>query len=217
VSTEHRILVRDDEPNIVELVSMALRYQGKEERRMDADSALRERPAELLQRLIRFDTTNPPGNERACIEWIAGLLRSARVEPRILARDPERPSLVACLEGTGTAPALLMQGHVDVVPAAGRWAHEPFSGDSADGYIWGRGALDMKSGVAMMIASFLRAAAEDPPPAGDVVLCVLSDEDAGGNLGARFLVEEHPELFDGVRFAIGEFGGFSLDLAGRRF
>ena len=184
---------------------------------MDSDGALRERPAELLQRLIRFDTTNPPGNEQACIEWIAGLLRMAGVEPRILAKDPERPNLVARLQGTGTAPAFLMQGHIDVVPAEGTWKHEPFSGEIADGYVWGRGALDMKSGVAMMIAAFLRAASENVRPAGDVVLCVLSDEEARGNLGARFLVEEHPELFDGVRFAIGEFGGFSLDVAGRRF
>ena len=84
---------------------------------MDAGGALSERPAELLQRLIRFDTTNPPGNERACVEWIAELLRTAGVEPRILAKDPERPNLVARLPGTGTAPAFLMQGHIDVVPA----------------------------------------------------------------------------------------------------
>jgi acetylornithine deacetylase/succinyl-diaminopimelate desuccinylase-like protein len=184
---------------------------------VDADGALSERPAELLQRLIRFDTTNPPGNERACVEWIAELLRTTGVEPRILAKDAERPNLVARLGGAGAAPPFLMQGHIDVVPAEGRWTHEPFSGEIADGYIWGRGALDMKSGVAMMIAAFLRAASSDVSPAGDVVLCVLSDEEARGNLGARFLVEGHPELFDGVRFAIGEFGGFSLDVAGRRF
>jgi acetylornithine deacetylase/succinyl-diaminopimelate desuccinylase-like protein len=184
---------------------------------VDADAGLHERPAHLLQRLIRFDTTNPPGNERACVQWIAEQLHAHGVEPQIVAKDPERPSLVARLQGAGTAPALLMQGHIDVVPAEGRWAHEPFSGEIADGYVWGRGALDMKSGVAMMISAFLHAAARDVPPAGDVVLCVLSDEEAGGNVGARFLVEEHPELFDGVRFAIGEFGGFSLDLAGRRF
>jgi acetylornithine deacetylase/succinyl-diaminopimelate desuccinylase-like protein len=184
---------------------------------MQADETLHERPAELLQRLIRFDTTNPPGNERPCIEWIAELVRAVGVEPQIVAKDPERPSLIARLRGAGTAPAFLMQGHIDVVPAEGDWDHPPFSGDVADGYIWGRGALDMKGGVAMMIAAFLRAAVADAPPPADVVLCVLSDEEAGGDLGARFLVEEHPDLFDGVRFAIGEFGGFTLELAGRRF
>ncbi|MDP8968314.1 MAG: M20/M25/M40 family metallo-hydrolase [Actinomycetota bacterium] len=183
----------------------------------NADAALHERPAELLQRLIRFDTTNPPGDERACIEWIGGVLRDAGVEPRIVAKDPQRPNLIARLPGAGSAPAFLMQGHVDVVPAEGRWSRPPFGGEIGDGYVWGRGALDMKGGVAMMVAAFLRAAAADVPSPGDVLLCVVSDEESGGGLGARFLVEEHPELFDGVRFAIGEFGGFTLELAGRRF
>jgi acetylornithine deacetylase/succinyl-diaminopimelate desuccinylase-like protein len=184
---------------------------------MEAAETLHERPAELLQRLIRFDTTNPPGNERPCIEWIAELVRAVGVEPRIVAKDPARPSLVARLPGAGTTPGLLMQGHIDVVPAEGEWDHPPFSGDVAGGYIWGRGALDMKGGVAMMIAAFLRAAVAEASRPGDVVLCVVSDEEAGGDLGARFLVEEHPALFHGVRFAIGEFGGFTLELAGRRF
>jgi acetylornithine deacetylase/succinyl-diaminopimelate desuccinylase-like protein len=174
-------------------------------------------PAELLQRLIRFDTTNPPGNERECVEWIADVLRDAGLEPRILARDPERPNLIARLPGAGSAPPLLLQGHVDVVPAKGDWSKPPFGGELAGGYVWGRGALDMKGGVAMMIAAFLRAAESDVPPPGDVLLCVLSDEEAGGDEGARFLVDAHRELFAGVRFAIGEFGGFSLDVAGRRF
>lgn len=182
-----------------------------------AEAALHERPAELLRRLIRFDTTNPPGNERACIEWIGGVLREAGVESRMVAQDPQRPNLIARLPGTGAAPALLMQGHVDVVPAEGSWSRPPFGGEIGEGYVWGRGALDMKGGVAMMVAAFLRAATADVAPPGDVVLCVMSDEEAGGDLGARFLVAEHPELFDGVRFAIGEFGGFTLDLGGRRF
>jgi acetylornithine deacetylase/succinyl-diaminopimelate desuccinylase-like protein len=183
----------------------------------EVGAALRDRPAALLQQLIRFDTTNPPGSERACIEWIATVLRDAGVEPRIVAKDPDRPNLIARLEGAGQAPAFLMQGHVDVVPAEGGWSHPPFSGEIADGYVWGRGALDMKSGVAMMLAAFLRAAAADAPPPGDVLLCLLSDEEAGGDVGARFLVEEHEELFEGVRFAIGEFGGFTLEFAGQRF
>jgi acetylornithine deacetylase/succinyl-diaminopimelate desuccinylase-like protein len=183
----------------------------------EAGAAVHERPAELLRQLIRFDTTNPPGGERACIEWIATVLRDAGLEPRIVAKDPDRPNLIARLAGAGRAPAFLMQGHVDVVPAQGSWSHPPFSAEIADGYVWGRGALDMKSGVAMMLAAFLRAAAGAAPPPGDALLCVLSDEEAGGDFGARFLVEEHPELFDGVRFAIGEFGGFTLEFAGRRF
>jgi acetylornithine deacetylase/succinyl-diaminopimelate desuccinylase-like protein len=174
-------------------------------------------PAGLLQRLIRFDTTNPPGNERECVEWIAGVVRAAGLEPRVLAKDPERPNLIARLPGAGSAPPLLLQGHVDVVPAKGNWSKPPFGGEVSGGYVWGRGALDMKGGVAMMVAAFLRVAQSDVPPPGDVLLCVVSGEETGGDDGAAFLVEEHRELFAGVRFAIGEFGGFSLDVAGRRF
>ena len=173
-------------------------------------------PVELLQRLIRFDTTNPPGAERECIAFLEGLLREAGLETKLLASDPERPNLVARLKGEGSAPPLLLQGHVDVVSTAGQqWTHPPFEGVVADGHVWGRGALDMKGGVAMMTSAVLRAAGSRP--AGDVLLCVLSDEEAGGDRGARFLVKEHAELFEGVRYGIGEFGGFSLDIAGRRF
>jgi acetylornithine deacetylase/succinyl-diaminopimelate desuccinylase-like protein len=181
------------------------------------EAAIGQRPAELLQRLIRFDTSNPPGGERACIEWVEQLLAGRDCDVRIVARDPERPNLVARLRGEGRAPALLLQGHVDVVPAEGSWSRAPFGGEIADGYVWGRGALDMKGGVAMMLAAFLQAAAADRPPPGDVVLCLLSDEEAGGDYGARFVVENHAELLDGVRYAIGEFGGFTMEIAGRRF
>ena len=122
-------------------------------------------PVELLQRLLRFDTTNPPGKERVCIEWIAGVLRDAGLEPRILAKDPERPNLITRLPGQGLAPPLLLQGHIDVVPAQGSWSRPPFGGEIADGYVWGRGALDMKGGVAMMLSAFLRAAAGAAVPA----------------------------------------------------
>jgi len=178
--------------------------------------AIHGRPTELLQRLIRFDTSNPPGGERECIDWIKGLLEARGVNVQVLAQDAERPNLVARLTGKGDAPALLLQGHVDVVPAAGTWSHPPFAAEVADGYVWGRGALDMKGGVAMMLAAFLQAAEADTPPPGDVVLCLLSDEEAGGDHGARFLVENRADLFDGVRYAIGEFGGFTMDVAGRR-
>ncbi len=172
---------------------------------------------ELLQELIRFDTTNPPGNETACIEFVRAQLEEAGCETTIYAKDPDRPNLVSRLPG-GTTPPLLLQGHVDVVTTAGQaWTHPPFEGRLDDGYIWGRGALDMKAGVAMLVHAFLRAKRENVTLPGDLVLVVLSDEEAGGDFGARFLVEEHPELFAGMRYALGEFGGSSLDLGGRRF
>jgi acetylornithine deacetylase/succinyl-diaminopimelate desuccinylase-like protein len=180
--------------------------------------APRYAPAELLQHLIRFDTTNPPGSEAACVEWISGVLAEAGIESTLVSRDPARPNLVARLPGRGEAPPLLLYGHVDVVTTEGQsWTHPPFEGREVDGWVWGRGALDMKGGVAMMLHAFLRAKAEGLAPAGDLVFCVLSDEEAGGDYGARFLAEEHPELFAGVRWAIGEFGGFTIDIAGQRF
>jgi len=171
-----------------------------------------------LQRLIRFDTTNPPGNEAACIQYIASLLAEAGIESSIFARDAARPNLIARLAGRGDAPPLLLQGHVDVVTTADQqWQHPPFGGDMLDGYVWGRGALDMKGGVAMMLCAFLRAKAEAISLPGDVILAIVSDEEVGDGYGARYLVEEHPELFKNVRYALGEFGGFSLQIAGRTF
>ncbi|HTA36951.1 MAG TPA: M20/M25/M40 family metallo-hydrolase [Solirubrobacteraceae bacterium] len=178
---------------------------------------LQDRPVELLRQLLRFDTTNPPGGERECIEWIRGLLEGLGCEVKILARDPQRPSLIARAAGRGESPPLLLQGHVDVVAARGDWRHPPFAGELADGYVWGRGALDMKGGVAMLLAAFMRVLASGAQPPGDVILCLMADEEAGSTLGADFLVREHAELFDGVRYSIGEFGGFTIDVAGRRF
>jgi acetylornithine deacetylase/succinyl-diaminopimelate desuccinylase-like protein len=176
------------------------------------------RPAELLQRLIRFDTTNPPGNERECIAFIEELLREAGIESRLLSRDPARPSLVARVPGRGAAPPLLLYGHVDVVSTAGQdWTHDPFAGEEHGGYIWGRGAVDMKGGVAMMLSALLRRKVEGLEPAGDVIFCALADEEAMGRQGAEWLVREHGGLFADVRYAIGEFGGFTTHQAGRRF
>lgn len=177
-----------------------------------------ERPTELLQNLIQFDTTNPPGNEAECVAYINGLLTEAGFETTLLAKDPNRPNLIARLKGQGNAPPLLLYGHVDVVTTANqKWTHPPFEGTVVNGYIWGRGALDMKGGVAMMLAAFLRAKAEGLGLPGDVVLTIVSDEEAFGGFGAKFLVENHSGLFDGIRYAIGESGGFTLYVGKQRF
>jgi acetylornithine deacetylase/succinyl-diaminopimelate desuccinylase-like protein len=184
----------------------------------DSTSSIYQRPVELLQRLIQFDTTNPPGNEAECISFINGLLTETGIETTILAQTPERPNLVARLHGQGSASPLLLQGHVDVVTTENQeWQYPPFEGRIADGFVWGRGALDMKGGVAMMLAAFLRAKAEGLELPGDVILTLLSDEEAGSDLGAKYLVENHPDVFDGVRYAIGEFGGFTLHVGKKRF
>lgn len=174
-------------------------------------------PRELLVRLLRFDTSNPPGNEGACVAFVDQLLRFAGLQTKLLTATPGRPNLVARLPGRGAAPPLLLQGHLDVVPARETdWRYPPFGGQIADGYAWGRGALDMKAGVAMMISAVIRAKKTGLVPAGDVILALLADEEAGSRHGAEFLVTDHAELFHGVRFAVGEFGGFSLALSGRR-
>ena len=175
-------------------------------------------PVQLLQRLIRFDTTNPPGNEAACIDFLRNLVEEAGVETELFAREPGRPNLVARIRGKGSGRPLLLQGHVDVVTTAGQsWQRPPFSGDLVDGYVWGRGAVDMKGGVAMLVSAFLRAARGEIEPAGDLLLVLLSDEEAGAHFGASFLVDEHAHLFDGINYALSEFGGFTLHLGGRRF
>jgi acetylornithine deacetylase/succinyl-diaminopimelate desuccinylase-like protein len=173
---------------------------------------------DLLGELIRFDTTNPPGNESACIAHVRRMLEEAGVETRIVAKDDARPNLIARVQGAGEAPPLLLYGHVDVVTTSGQeWTHPPFGGELVDGWMWGRGALDMKGGVAMIVDAFLRAARGEVRPRGDVILAILSDEENGGDFGARFLAQEHADLFDGVRHALGEFGGASQTVGGRRF
>jgi acetylornithine deacetylase/succinyl-diaminopimelate desuccinylase-like protein len=175
-------------------------------------------PAELLRQLIRFDTTNPPGDEGPCLDYLRGLFAGTAAECRVLASPAGRPNLVVRVPGRGEAPPMLMQGHVDVVTTSGqRWTHPPFGGDLVKGWVWGRGALDMKSGVAMMVAALLRAMQRNEPPAGDVVLCCLADEEAGGAHGAQFLVERHAELFAGIRHGLGEGGGTTQHLNGRAF
>ena len=175
-------------------------------------------PVELLQHLIRFDTTNPPGNEAECIAFVRALLEEAGCETTTYAKDPARPNLVARLPGAGDSAPLLLQGHVDVVTTTGQsWQRPPFGGDLVDGEVWGRGAIDMKGAIAMFVSAFVRAAKGELQLPGNVILVVLSDEENGGDFGAKFLVEEHPEVFAGVKHALGEAGGISQVIAGKRF
>jgi len=183
-----------------------------------SQATIHQNPVELLQNLIRFDTTNPPGNEEKCIRYINNLLNEAGFETTLLAHVSERPNLISRLKGQDNAPPLLLYGHVDVVTTANQtWKHPPFEGKIVNGYVWGRGALDMKGGVAMMLAAFLRAKAENLTLPGDVVLAIVVDEEALGDYGAKYLVENHAALFEGIRYALGEFGGFSLHIGNQRF
>ncbi len=183
---------------------------------MDINTPIK--PAELLQQLIRFDTTNPPGNEAPCVAFVDGLLRDAGIPATILGRVPERTNLVARLKGRGEAPPLLLYGHVDVVTTANQdWSYPPFEGKLVDGYVWGRGALDMKGPLVLFLAAMLQAKYEGKSLPGDVVLAAVADEEDGGLFGAHYLVENHAELFKDVRYALGEFGGFPLNFGSQRF
>jgi acetylornithine deacetylase/succinyl-diaminopimelate desuccinylase-like protein len=173
--------------------------------------------AELLGELIRIDTTNTGDTatgkgERAAAEWVAGKLDEVGIGSVIHESEPGRASLVARIEGTDRSrPALLVHGHLDVVPAdPAEWSVHPFSGEERDGYVWGRGAVDMKDMDAMVLALVREWARTGVRPPRDIVLAYVADEEAGGRLGAHYLVDEHPDLFEGCTEAISEVGGFSI-------
>lgn len=170
---------------------------------------------EIFKTLLRFPTINPPGGEKPAIDWIADLLRREGIEPVVLESAPGRANLVARLKG-GSAPALLLTGHVDVVPVErDKWTADPFGAEERDGWIYGRGAVDMKHHVAMSIAVFLAAHRRKLPLARDLVLCVVADEEAGCNYGMKWLVEEHGDLLK-AGWGLNEFGGFNIHLPGGR-
>jgi acetylornithine deacetylase/succinyl-diaminopimelate desuccinylase-like protein len=193
----------------------------------EPQSGLAADATELLRRLIRFDTVNPPGAERAAVEHLRDLLAAAGFECELLAAEPARPNLVARLRARGAdsaggardgGPVLCYLGHVDTVLAdAAEWRRDPWSGDLAGGFVWGRGALDMKSQVASEVAAAVALAREGWRPArGELLLVAVVDEETGGELGAKWLCETHPER---VRcdLLINEGGGPHFELDGQRY
>src|SRR3954467_5957008 len=171
--------------------------------------AAQDEVAELLSCLIRIDTTNTgdtrtSAGERTAAEWVACKLPPGGRHGGIYESEPGRASLVARIEGEDSSrPALLVHGHLDVVPAdPAEWSVHPFSGEERAGYIWGRGAVDMKDMDAMVLALVRDWATTGVRPPRDIVLAYVADEEAGGKLGARFLVDEHPDLFEGCTEAI---------------
>jgi acetylornithine deacetylase/succinyl-diaminopimelate desuccinylase-like protein len=168
--------------------------------------ALRDEVTDLLQRLIRVDTTNPPGNETAAAELLRDYLEANGIACELIAKVPERANLVARLPG-GDGPSLLFLGHTDVVLAdPAEWSVPPFAGELRDGMVWGRGALDMKSEVAANAVAIASLAREGFRPSGDLIFAATADEEVGDGFGLEWLCEEHP---DAVRcdFAINEGGG----------
>ena len=150
--------------------------------------------------------------ERAAAEWVAGKLAEVGIDVEIFESEPGRRAAWSpgSRAPTRAAAALLVHGHLDVVPAdPAEWSVHPFSGEERDGYVWGRGAVDMKDMDAMILALVRDWAAHGVRPPRDIVLAFVADEEAGGKLGARWLVDEHPDLFEGCTEAISEVGGFS--------
>jgi acetylornithine deacetylase/succinyl-diaminopimelate desuccinylase-like protein len=179
-----------------------------------AVTSLRGEVTDLLSRLIRIDTTNPPGNETAAAELLREYLEASGVECELYARVPERANLVARIRGTGDGPTLLLLSHTDVVLADPReWSVPPFSGEVREDEIWGRGALDMKSQVAANAVAIASLAREGFQPAGDLIFAATADEEVGDGFGLQWLCEQHP---DAVRcdYAVNECAGDRLDLGG---
>jgi acetylornithine deacetylase/succinyl-diaminopimelate desuccinylase-like protein len=175
---------------------------------------------DLCRDLIRIDTTNTGdletcAGERVAAEYVAGKLAEVGLEPRIYESVPGRASVVARYAGADPSrDALLVHGHLDVVPAdASEWSVDPFSGELRDGYLWGRGAVDMKDFDAIMLATVRQWRREGRVPPRDLVLAFTADEEAGSDYGARFLVQRHADLFEGCTEAIGEVGGFSFQIS----
>ncbi len=179
--------------------------------------------AQLCSELIRIDSTNRgngEGHERHAAEYVAGRLAEVGIDSELFESAPGRTSVVARIEGANPSrDAMLIHGHLDVVPAdAADWQKHPFSGEVADdGCVWGRGAVDMKDMDAMTLAVVRDRMRSGRKPPRDIVLAFVADEEAGGAFGARWLVENKPELFEGCTEAISEVGGFSYTLNnGRR-
>ncbi|GAB3677474.1 M20/M25/M40 family metallo-hydrolase [Angustibacter aerolatus] len=187
-------------------------------------SAAEAEVADLCRDLLRIDTSNygdgsGPG-ERAAAEHVMGLLTEVGLDPELFESEPGRASVVVRVEGdeagTRERGALIVHGHLDVVPAdASDWQVDPFAGEQRDGCLWGRGAVDMKDMDAMMLAVLRDLARSGRKPPRDLVFAFFADEEAGGVLGSHYAVDHRRELFDGVTEAISEVGGYSVTLEGR--
>jgi acetylornithine deacetylase/succinyl-diaminopimelate desuccinylase-like protein len=185
---------------------------------MAADQGLGHDAIALLQELIRFNTTNPPGNEEPAQELLRDRLAAAGFECELLAAQPRRPNLVATLHGDAPGSTLCLLGHVDTVGAEpAEWSFDPWSGDVVDGEVRGRGALDMKGQVAAEVAAVTALArAGWRPPRGDLKVVITVDEETDASLGARWLCEQHPEQVR-ADVVVNEGGGWCFEIGQRRY
>jgi len=176
---------------------------------------LQDETAEVLSRLIRFKTVNPPGNERACLEWLAGYLEDAGLAVELDGAEPERPNLVATLKG-GEGPALGYLSHVDTVLADKEdWSADPWSAEIRDGYLYGRGTIDMKNQTAAEAVAIARLARGSASFNGTLKLIAVADEETGGELGAKWITENRPDL-SRVDYLLNEGAGAVMPYGDRR-
>jgi acetylornithine deacetylase/succinyl-diaminopimelate desuccinylase-like protein len=174
-----------------------------------------EEVTDLLQRLIRLDTTNPPGNETQAAELLRDYLESAGISCELYARDPARANLVARIPGRGDGPSLALLSHTDVVLAnPAEWMHDPFGGELIEDVVWGRGALDMKGDVAAKAVAMARLAREGWRGSGDLVFVAAADEEVGDGFGLEWLVQAHPEAVR-TDFSVNEGAGERVELGGK--
>jgi len=175
-----------------------------------------EEAVSLLSRYIQIDTTNPPGNEIKAAQFLKEIFDREGIEAKIIESVPGRGNIYARLRGDGSKKATLLLNHMDVVPAeAKQWKEPPFSGKIKDGVIWGRGALDDKGPAVMELAAMLALKRQKTALKGDVIFLGTADEEAGGALGAGYLVDKHPELFKNVGLVLNEGGGIRVGDDGR--
>jgi len=183
---------------------------------------MEEDAVEICRGLIRIDTTNFGGNKGAgeleAARYVAELFDEVGLDAQIYESAPGRANVVLRIPGSDPSlPALIVHGHLDVVPAiAEDWSVDPFGAEVIDGMIWGRGAVDMKNMDAMIIAAIRHLHREKISPRRDLIIAFFADEEAGGDYGSGWMVQNHPEVFAGAEEAISEVGGFSVDINGRR-
>jgi acetylornithine deacetylase/succinyl-diaminopimelate desuccinylase-like protein len=178
------------------------------------DSALADSAVRHLAELIRIDTTNPPGNETPAAEYLAAMFSAAGLDPKLVGADPRRMNVVVRVKGSGAKPPLLLAAHTDVVPVErSMWKHEPFGGEIHDGYLWGRGAIDMKQMAVMSALVVTKLKREKVRLDRDVIFAGVADEEAGCELGSKFLVDNHPDLVR-AEYALGEAGAFTVHVGG---
>jgi acetylornithine deacetylase/succinyl-diaminopimelate desuccinylase-like protein len=180
------------------------------------DEALDE-ALDHFKTLIRFETVNPPGDEKPAAEYLAEVFSKEGLEPEVLDSAENRANVVCRLRGNDDKPPILLNGHLDVVPVErDKWSCDPFEAVEKDGCIYGRGAMDMKNMVSMSAMCLILLNRVEVPLKRDLIFCGVADEETGGNYGAQFMVNEHPEKVR-AEYSISEVGGFPLEMFGTRF